>query len=656
MRSFFTKRVFVGIFIVLIISALLAGCLSPIAPTPVAPASEKWMTLLGEQWIEDVAWFLKINYVETEEVAWFGQYSISALHPNLYTTHQAISLFRNAGESIENPEGIVRWINSIQQEDGSFVCPSDPPEHAPPLFEVYWAVAGLHHLGSSPKHPERIADFVLSLQAEDGGFYLWSEDKHKAGEVGHHVATGYAVEILLILGHNKAEEPLRQAAEFLRQHLDSRLQEQRELEPCARKKIEKLENVRILYHLLKLTPDYTLPERYVLVLEEAVELALDEGFIAESFFWPGLNFAEMINQFMALAEMGVDINLNLDQVRQLTVTEVFPRLPEEGAHLFQGIIDPNLLTINHLVKLAKNVGVSYPDLETIICKVNRYRIEGGWLTFVHLGSSIRNTYAALYVASEIGYDQFDREKLKNFVLGFMKDDDGSLAESYYALRSLKLLEERPDRELIHDFKQRISQRPLDEPVDYRCSREAIYLALDEVACLAWLARELDLDVPAPVQAKADDILQLVHTELRDSPLLGMHILHAIALTQTIAGKKIFPSEELRGYLEALWSPTGGFKGIAHFTGHSPSDSPADIPEIPVTVATYMATEIMSILPDTNVVTASREEKMKSYILQSKTRFGFCYVSPDVHAKYDVSLETTWESTMAALKVLTFIEK
>ncbi len=646
MRSFLTRRVFVGVLIGLIVSALLAGYLYlwPMAPTSVVSTPEKWAALLGEQWLEDVAWFLRINYVETEEVAWFGRYSMSAFQPNLYTTHQAIKLLQNAGRSIKNPEEIVRWINSIQQEDGSFDCPADPPEHAPPLFAAYWAVASLHRLGSSPEHPEGAANFVLSLQAEDGGFYLWSKDKHQAGEANH-VATGYAVKTLRILGHDKEDEPLRQAAEYLRRHLDSRLQEQRELEPSTGKKAEKLENVWILYHILKLTPGYTLPERYILVLEEAVELVLNEGFIAESFFWLGLSFAEMINQFVAIAARGVDINLDLDRVKQLMATEVLPRLPKEGTHIFQGIIDPNLLTINFLVKLTKNVGKAYPDLETVIGKVNRYRIEGGWLTFAHLGpSTIRSTYAALYVASEIGYDQFDRRKLKNFVRGFMQDAGRSLAEWYYALMAWRLLEERPDRELIHDFKQRVSQRLL---------REASYLSLEEFAALARLTRELDLDVPVSVQARAGDILRSAHTELRDSPLLRMHRLHAIVLTQTIAKQKIFPFEELRGHLETLWSTTGGFRVVA-LTGQSPSDSPVDIPMIPFTPVTYMAIEIISLLPDTNVITVSREAKLKRYILQSKTRFGFCYVSLDVHAKYDVALETTWESTMAALKVLASI--
>lgn len=650
MSIFFKQKKIYLLFglVVLTISALLLTIhyypIPSSTPTQVFP-TEKWAALLGEQWLQDTAWFLEINYVEKEDTAGFGQFSKRDFRPNLYTTHQAIRLLQNAGENIENPEEIIHWINSIQQDDGSFNCPADHFDHAPPILEIYWAVSSLKRLESSPRHPDKIVDFILSLQKENGGFIF-----NREGDADYW-ATAMASEILLALGQDKLENPLRQAADFLKQRLDLRLQE--ELEPQA-EKIEKLEDVLILRTILELTPNHTLPEKYAPVLAKAGALIIEEDFVKETLFWPGFSLAHIANQLLDIAALGVSINLDLDKVKQLTVTEVFPRVPEEGFHLFQGIIDTNLLTINNLVELAKNVEEQYPHLQEVIHKVNRYRIEGGWLTFMHLSPSIRSTYGALFVAREIGYTQFDREKVQKFVLNLMENDSASFEEKYYALMSLRLLVEQPNKVVIRNFERDIIAQALHVNVS---DSQSLY----QIAYLARIVKELNLEIPLPLQDKLKEMLQSLRVEWENAPLARMEFLYQVALAQYITGKEIFPSSEVRKRLKALWSPQGGFKAAAHFHAGVLSDVPAEpsiisLPDIPIIQSTYLATQIMSMLPDTNIITEDYKKEMTKYILQTKSRFGFDEVTADMHEKYEgvISLEPTWGSTMAALKLLRFI--
>ncbi|MEN4006508.1 MAG: terpene cyclase/mutase family protein, partial [Methanobacteriaceae archaeon] len=481
--------------------------------------------LLGEQWVQDTVWFLEINYVEEEDTAWFGQFPKHNFQPNLYTTHQAILLLQNAGKSVDSAQGIIRWVNSIQQSDGTFDCPADAADHAPLMLKTYWAVMSLKHLEESPKHVDKIIDIVLSLQKENGGFSLYP------GGDADYLATELASEILLFLGQDRVEKPLRNAAEFLKQRLDIRLQERSKAQA---EKMEKLKDLLILHTILELTPNHVLPERFAPVIARARTLIVKEDFIQETLFWPGFSFAHIANQLFDIALLGVDTGLDFDKIKNLTVNKVFPKVPEEGTQLFQGIIDPNLLTINDLIELAENVGVPYPHAEEIIHKVNRYRIEGGWLTFVGLGPCIRSTYAALYVAGEIGHYQFDHKKVERFVSNFIKDNDASFQERYHALLAFRLLENRPENEFIRNFEESIKKQAL------QINNDLIYQsqALQCFAYLALIAKELNLEIPDQLRDKAKELLESLRMKWKNVPIVRMDLLHAVMLTQHIAGEEI----------------------------------------------------------------------------------------------------------------------
>lgn len=601
--------------------------------------------LLGEQWIHDTAWFLGINYVEKEDTAWFGQFPMNNFHPNLYTTHQAILLMQNAGKNVDNAQEIVHWIYSIQQSDGSFDCPADWVDHAPLMLEMYWAVMSLKHLEAIPEHTEKIIDIIVSLQNENGGFSLYP------GGNADHQATVLASEILLYLGQNKSEKSLRDAADFLKQQLDIRLQER---SGTQAEKVEELKDFLILRTILELTPNHVLPEQYAPVIARAKTLIMERDFIQETLFWPGFSFAHIANQLFDIAEIGVDIGIDIDEINSITLKEVFPRVPEEGTHLFQGIIDPNLLTVNDLIELSKNVGEPYPHVEEIIYKVNRYRIEGGWLALINLHPSFSSTYAALFVAREIGYNQFDLEKVQRFVSNLMENNDASFQERYYALMSFRLLENRLENEFIRNFEESIIKQALQ--ID-----DLTYESLLDFTYLARIAKELNIDVPDQLRNKAKVLLESLRMEWKNTPVIRMELLHVVVLVQYIAREEIFPLSELREMLKALWSSQGGFKAATNF----PSDFSIEIlaehedislPDIPLIQATCTAIQIMTIFPEINILDEDRKKEITKHVLEAKSRYGFDEVSYAMRGKHEksISLEPTWKSTMAALKILRYI--
>ena len=188
-----------------------------------------------------------------------------------------------------------------------------------------------------------------------------------------------------------------------------------------------------------------------------------------------------------------------------------------------------------------------------------------------------------------------------------------------------------------------------------------YQSLYQIAYFARIVQELNLEIPLSLRDKLKEILQSLRKEWENAPLVRMDVLYAVVLTQHITGKEIFPSSELREQLKTLWSPQGGFKPAAYFPVGASSEVPAEssiisFPDIPIMQSAYMATQIMSILPDTNILTEDYKKEMTRYILQAKSRFGFEEVTSAMHKKYEggISLEPTWESTMAALKILRFI--
>jgi prenyltransferase beta subunit len=639
------RKVTIGFVVIIVIVFMLALHFYHPSSMPVPEVSTKSLrALLGEQWVQDTAWFMEINYVEEEDTAWFGQFPKHNFQPNLYTTHQVILLLQNAGKSVDNAQGIIRWVNSIQQPYGTFDCPADVADHAPIMLETYWAVMIFKYLEDSPEHVDKIIDIILNLQKENGGFSLYP------GGDADYQATVLASEILLFLGQDKLEKPLRDAADFLKQRLDIRLQQRTKAQA---EKIEKLKDLLILRTILELTPNHILPEQFAPVIARAKTLIQKEDFIQETLFWPGFSFAHIANQLFDIALLGVDTGLDFDNIKNLTANKVFPKVPEEGPHLFQGIIDANLLTINDLMELAKNAGEPYPHVEEIIRKVNRYRIEGGWLTFVDLAPSIRSTYAALYVAGKIGYDQFDHKKVESFVASFIKNNNASFRERYYALMSFRLLENRSENELIRDFEESIIKQALQINNDLASLQCYAYLAL--------IAKELNLEIPDPLRDKAKELLASLSMKWKNTPVVRMELLHAVMLTQHIAGEEIFPLSELREKLTALWSSQGGFKAAANFPSGTSIEVPAEygnilIPDIPIMQSTYSAVQIMELLPSMNILNGEQAIQMKEYILHTKSKYGFDEVSAAMRDKHEkaIGLEPTWKSTMAALKILRFI--
>jgi|GEM_PF-2513375 len=643
------RKFTIGFIAIIVIVFMLALHFYHPSSMPVPQGTtENLHTLLGEQWIQNTAWFLEINYVEDEDTAWFGQFPKHNFQPNLYTTHQAILLLQNAGKSVEDTQGIIRWVNSIQQSDGTFDCPADVADHAPLMLETYWAVMIFKYLEDSPEYVDKIIDIVLSLQKENGGFSLYP-----GGDTDYQ-ATELASEMLLFLGQDKLEKPLRDAVVFLKQRLDTRLQERTKVQS---ERIEKLKDLLILRTILELTPNHILPEQFAPVIARAKTLIQKEDFIQETLFWPGFSFAHITNQLFDIALLGVDTGLDFDNIRNLTENKVFPKVPEEGSHIFQGIIDSNLLTINDLIELANNVGEPYPHVEEIIHKINRYRIEGGWLTFIGLGPSISSTYAALYVAGEIGYNQFDHEKVERFVVSFIKNNNASFQERYHALMSFRLLENRSGNVLFRNFEESIVNQALqiNNNLTYQSQ------SLQCFAYLALISKEMNLEIPDPLRDKAKELLKSFRMKWKNTPIVRMGFLHYVMLTQYVAGEEIFPLSELREKLKALWSPQGGFKAAANFPAGTSINVLSEysnilIPDIPIIQPTYSAIQIMNLFPSMNILAEEKAIQMTEYILQTKSKYGFDEVSAAMRDKHEkvITLEPTWESTMSALKILRFI--
>ncbi|MBN1859270.1 hypothetical protein JW848_08710, partial [Candidatus Bipolaricaulota bacterium] len=104
--------------------------------------------------------WLDLSYVESEDVAGFGEYPYDRLEqPSLYATHGAVVNASYNGIPVENDGAIVEWLASLQQPCGSF---DDPVTDAPALNETVWALQTLRLIGADLL---RFADALAFLES-----------------------------------------------------------------------------------------------------------------------------------------------------------------------------------------------------------------------------------------------------------------------------------------------------------------------------------------------------------------------------------------------------------------------------------------------------------------------------------------------------------
>ncbi len=114
--------------------------------------------------------------------------------------------------------------------------------------------------------------------------------------------------------------------------------------------------------------------------------------------------------------------------------------------------------INELVKICKNFNQDYPQIEKAINKINRYRINNGWITIIRVHPDVEITDNALYIANELEFKDYNCEKIKNYLLNYIENPSGNLKEFYYALKALHLLDRNIDKNTIaQNFKEAVEK-------------------------------------------------------------------------------------------------------------------------------------------------------------------------------------------------------
>ncbi|MCL0063554.1 hypothetical protein M1N11_05325 [Peptococcaceae bacterium] len=81
--------------------------------------------------------------------------------------------------------------------------------------------------------------------------------------------------------------------------------------------------------------------------------------------------------------------------------------------------------------------IAYTEKEAVINKVNRYRIDKGWITIMLIHPSIEITYDALFIANELEFDKYNREKIKNYAVSYVENPPKDFKKFYYALKVLQ---------------------------------------------------------------------------------------------------------------------------------------------------------------------------------------------------------------------------
>jgi len=568
----------------LLVSALVSGCrpVCEAGPNNSNPIHAN-ATLDGDsQWQKQLAFWLDVGYMETNEIAAFASISPDLLRrPNLYATYGTVGILAELEEEIPNTQAIGVWITSLKDQRGAY---NDPLNELPLIVETYWAIAALYRLGVAPHNPEDTVAFVNSLQRDDG-FFVPDMSLGGAEEEQNLVATQFAIDTLLLLHTSPSDESLQRSAKALKEYLESHLDG---VSPS-------LANREFTYFVaaaraLAMIDPSAIPAGVESLLPSALG---DASSLPETSLMPGF-----INDLLDVIElMGFSEDIPT-KLKHYIAEHVLPSLARSREQEFtSGSLDP-ILTYE-TIKLIERAEVSFPDSAGLLQSLARYRIENGWITFVIPKPNPQSTYCALVIAQQIGFNDYDAAKMGAYLRQFVQpgEETISASDSYFAWLGLVLLDQKPDDVIMRRLKEAAISKMRELPEGSNAYGELLPLAL--------LAQTMNWDLPDSMRER------IARTVRQDSAadLYRIGQIYGISILQSISGVEVVSPKKVEEKVLALWSSEGGFKA-------APGAHAADIH------STFLALKTLSLIHRSKVVDP---EVVTNFVWSCKDDYGFNYM-------------------------------
>jgi len=569
-----------------------------------APVPEYWEPLLqDEEWVADLSQMLDLCYVEESEIAGFSQMEATRLMaPTLYSTWSVMGIVKDLGQEVEDPVQIADWVNSLRDDRGFY---HDPLDHMQSTEETLFAISVLTNLGIEPEDVDSTVSYLLSLQ-DDDGLFRHDHDLEKGAPLSKtrerkiSYGTYWVVETLCLLNRSN-EKALEKTKLTLIEEINSKLPEGEPFPAVWEDEVGKI--IAAISILAKLDSS--------LVTETA------RNFIAESL----KNASSLpdhlilgVNRINNLLEIGELLKLpeaNLESIRKdiegYLTEKIFPLQGSRGGFEFGGSIEPAMTFF--VVHLTSKLYLEYPYKELLLDEVERYRVDGGWVTFYSLELEEKSPYIfwTLEVANAIGYTNYNHDKIATYLRKELNNPDLGIWYMYYTVLALKSLNGSLSRKEISIAEESAIKLAAWLPDDLSSSPH-----FSDYPLFVLLMAEIGSELPEELDFKMKQIAEqamtaMIEKEVSDGPVM----LYYIWKMQGNDGE-VLSRETALDLLDSFYTDYGGY--LVSDDSWIPADD-LKRPGVHATLyAVRLLTDMGESLPD--------KQKTLDFVMSSKYEYGF----------------------------------
>lgn len=592
------------------ISLLLSACQTQTVPSQVTqqvvstPATSS--TQISDIWRRNLVRWLHVAYSENAQEASFAGITSSKIdHPTLYATYSIVGVYHSLNEPIESASEIADWIVSLQTEDGAFNDP-DPLSKYPALLETNWAVATLARLKVQAPQRGKVMAFLRSLQNQDG-FFEPDQDIGGNPQAQKLVATFWVIDTLKHLNVDLTKEfYLESTKEALLTYLDSA-----DTNSPSQKDSFSSEFF-IAVHTLALLDPHSVPSKLkTLIQEQANTFSLSNNPAAIAI---GIDLLNSVN----ILQLPIS-DTQRATLRRMVETELYPSIIQEPRKSGRPV-EPMLTLL--FFQLGRTLDVGYETSGELLKLLKEYRVAGGWSNFLIPQGDPEATAYALFIACEVGYEDYNPQKVGNFLRKFTQPAIAvkNIRDTRFALRGLAYLNQLPNSTAMQELQDNLTDSILAAP-----KKQSAGLLLE----YALLVYEQGWQWPHKLEALTLQILQ----QNADSKFPRMDLLHQIAILEKVSNTEVVPKKQIAQEIMQLQVPNSGFKSV-------PNASGADA------LASLLAVEALRALDTAPLVNRS---DIESFVKECKRDYGYdyCYhASPNAGVK-----NSTFGATYSALRLL-----
>lgn len=372
----------------------------------------------------------------------------------------------------------------------------------------------------------------------------------------------------------------------------------------------------IAVHTLALLDPHSVPSKLkALIQEQANTFSLSNNPAAIAIGIDLLNSVSILQLRMSETQRAT--------LRRMVETQLYPSIIQEQRKSGRPV-EPMLTLL--IFRLGRILDIGYESSGELLKLLMEYRVAGGWSNFLIPQGDPEATAYALFIAREVGYEDYNSQKVGNYLRKFTQPSTAvkNIRDTRFALQGLAYLNQMPNSTAIQEIQDNLADSILAAP-----KKQSAGLLLE----YALLVHERGWQWPHKLEALTHQILE----QNAGSKFPRIDLLHQLAILEKVSNTEVIPKKQLVQEIMQLQAPNGGFRSMSN-------TSDADV------LASLLAVEALRALDSAPLVSRSNIEL---FVKECKRDYGYDYCfhpSPETAVK-----NSTFGATYSALRLLHLTE-